>query len=374
MRITRFSVLAVALVLLVSTGALARGIHSLVETVSGKAWDGKLEQGETLRISINAHGIDFAKSVKSSTALVEPKIVERKNGAQNLVGGVPMGQVTVELKAASSAPLGRHTITVVVGPNPFYDLLKDSEEPFAVQVQPRGTGPAPVVAIAKEQRDAVLFVANLASASMEGFEKSFYEFVTFSAEQLGMSFLQPNYRKVHLVKGKDASLAALTAKLNEAASAPAVKVVDLIFVTHGLSDQVTFIDGRKPMDTVKQSIVGGLSASDRAKLRVVFSTACFGQFQREGWTDAGFKVASGSKGVYADSGTSFPAFLTAWAAGQSFTAAVKAANDSDPLRVQDKAAVSVMKSFGTPDKFTTGVDSVRVVRGNGELTINTMQQ
>jgi hypothetical protein len=373
MRLTLRALLAVTLVLLVSGIALARGIHSMVESVSGKAWDGKLEQGETLRVNINAHGIDFAKSVRSSNSLVEAKLVDRKNGAQNLVGGVPMGQITVELKAASNAPLAKHTITVVVGPNPFYDLLKDSEEPFSVQVQQRGSGPAPVVNIPKEQRDAVLFVANLASPSMEGYEKSFYEFVTFSAESIGKTFLQPNYRAVHIVKGTDATLAALTAKLNTAASTQAVKAVDLIFVTHGLNEKVAFVDAKRSMDEVKQAIVAGLSASDRAKLRAVFSTACFGASHRDGWIGAGFNVASGSKGVYADSGTSFPAFLTAWSSGLTFAAAVKAANDSDPLRVQDKAAVSVMRSFGTPDKFLNDVDSVRVVTGNGDLKLSIMQ-
>jgi len=373
MRVTLRSLVALTLILVASSSALARGIHSIVESASGRAWDGKVDQGETLRIDINANGIDFAKSVKSSTALVEAKLVGRKNGAQNLVGGLPMGQITVELKAAQNAPVGRHTITVVVGPNPFYDLLKDSEESFAVQVQPRGTGPAPVVSISKEQRDAVLFVANLASPNTPSYEQSFYEFVTFAAESLGRSFLVPNYRAVHVVKGKDATLAALTAKLNAAASNQAVKAVDLIFVTHGLNEKVEFADTIRSIEDVKQAILAALSTSDRAKLRVVFSTACFGATHRDGWLASGFKAASGSKGVYADSGTSFPAFLTVWSTGQSFSTAVKAANDSDPLRLQDKEAVSVMKSFGTPDKFVNDVDSVRVLKGNGDLNIGLMQ-
>ena len=107
MRVTLRSLVALTLVLAVSSSALARGIHSIVESASGRAWDGKVDQGETLRIDINANGIDFAKSVKSSSALVEAKLVGRKNGAQNFVGGLPMGQITVELKAAQNAPVGR---------------------------------------------------------------------------------------------------------------------------------------------------------------------------------------------------------------------------------------------------------------------------
>jgi hypothetical protein len=363
MLVTLRGLLALTLVLLVSGTALARGIHSFVEAASGKPWDRRLEQGETLRVGINAHGIDFAKSVRSSSAQVEARLVGKKTGAENFVGGLPMGQITVELKAGASAPLTSHTITVVVGANPFYDAFKDSEESFTIQVQARGTGPAPVVSVPKEQRDIVLFLANLAPS--EDPEKSFYEFVSFAAESLGLGFLQPNYRAVHLVKGKNATFDALASRLNTAASNATVKAVDLIFVTHGMTDKVQFSDGKKSMEDVKQAILSKLSASDRAKLRMVFSTACFGQTHRDEWMGAGFNVASGSRLIYADSGTSYPAFLTAWTTGQSFAAAVKAANDSDPLRLQDQAG----KTLG----FGTQIDSVRLVGGNGDLKIGTMQ-
>jgi hypothetical protein len=356
------ALLALTLVLFVSTTALARGIHSIVETASGKAWDKRLEQGETLRVSINAHGIDFAKSVRSSSAQVEARLVGKKTGPENFVGGVPMGQITVELKAAANAALANHTITVVVGPNPFYDVFKDSDEPFTVEVRARGTGPAPVVSVPKEQRDIVLFLANLAPP--EDPEKSFYEFVSFAAESLGLGFLRPHYRAVHLVKGKNATFDMLATRLNTATSNPAVKVVDLIFVTHGMTDKVQFSDGKKSMDEVKQAILARLSNTDRTKLRMVFSTACFGQTHRDEWMGAGFNAASGSRQIYADSGTSYPAFLTAWTSGQSFAAAVKAANESDPLRLQDQAATQLGFS---------PTDSVRIVGGNGDLKINTMQ-
>jgi hypothetical protein len=132
--------------------AFARGIHSIVEAGSGKAWDGNVAQGERLRISINAHGIDFAKSVRSSSASIEVRLAGKKTGIENLVGGAPMGQITIELHATPNAPLARHTITVVVGPNPFYDLLKDSEEPFPARVAPRGTTPDPVVSVVASGR------------------------------------------------------------------------------------------------------------------------------------------------------------------------------------------------------------------------------
>lgn len=364
-------ILPLVLVLLAPSAALARGIHSIVETASGRAWDRQLEQGETLRVSINAHGIDFAKSVRTSHAQLEARIVGRKNGTQNLVGGVPMGQLTLELSAGASAPAATHTVTVVVGPNPFYDMLKDSTESFSVQVRPRGTTPPPMVSVTRAQRDVVLFLANLAPRQEP--QKSFYEFVSFSAESLGVGFTEPQYRAVHLVKGQNATFAALANRLNTVASNTAVRAVDLIFVTHGLDEGVLFSDVEKTMAEVRQDIVQKLTAADRAKLRAVFSTACFGSTHLREWINAGFKMASGSRLIYADSGTSYPAFLIAWTAGQSFGAAVKAANDSDPLRLQDKAAVSVLRSFGFSEQAASRVDSVRVTLGNAALSINTMQ-
>ena len=68
---------AVAALLLFAEGALARGVHSIVEDASGRAWDKKLEQGETLRIDVNADGIDFATGVRTSSPLVTARILSR---------------------------------------------------------------------------------------------------------------------------------------------------------------------------------------------------------------------------------------------------------------------------------------------------------
>lgn len=362
--------LGLAALLLAAEGVLARGVHSIVEDASGRAWDKKLEQGETLRIDVNADGIDFVTGVRTSSSLVTARIISKKNGAENNVGGRPIGQLTLELKAAGNAPVGTHTVIVTVGPNAFYDMFKPSEERISLSVLARGTGPAPTVAVSKEQRDAVVFLANL--APIEQPAKAFYEFVAFSAEG-AVTVLTPVYRRVHLVKGRSATLAALVSTLNAAASDPSVKAVDLIFVTHGLSDKVVFSpDARVSMYVVRQAILSGLSSADRAKLRAVFSTACYGASHRGDWTGAGFNVVSGSRKIYADSALSYGAFLAAWASGQSFASAIGIANGSDPLDAQDQAATPVLRQFGFSEEEAKDVDSFRVISGTGALTINMM--
>ena len=89
------------------------------------------------------------------------------------------------------------------------------------------------------------------------------------------------------------------------------------------------------------------------------------------WRDAGFEAASGSTGIYADSATSYPAFLAAWAIGAKFSDAVAAANNADPLRASDNAARVWFNSQGKPEKANQ-VNSHRVISGNGDLKIGTM--
>ncbi|HVE66801.1 MAG TPA: hypothetical protein VNC59_09485 [Thermoanaerobaculia bacterium] len=369
MRTGTRGLLAVAALLLFADGVLARGIHSIVEDASGRTWDKKIEQGETLRIDVNADGIDFATGVRTSTPLVTAKIVRKRNGTQNNVGGRPIGQATVELKAAANATVAPQTLIFTVGPNAFYDMFKASEERISFSVLARGTGPAPTVSVSKGQRDAVVFLANLVPDEQPA--KAFYEFVQFSAEG-AVTVLTPVYRRVHLVKGRNATLAALVGQLNAAASNSAVKAVDLIFVTHGLSDEVVFSDRRASMDAVRMAIESGLSATDRAKLRAVFSTACYGASHRTDWRSAGFNVVSGSRKIYADSALSYGAFLAAWASGQSFASAINIANGSDPLDAQDQAATPVLRKFGFSEEQAKDVDSFRVISGTGDLTINMM--
>ena len=82
---------------------------------------------------------------------------------------------------------------------------------------------------------------------------------------------------------------------------------------------------------------------------------------------SGFKAASGSLGVYADSASSYVPFLTAWALGQSFGSAVTIANLADPLHFWDGLANATFLA-NTP--FAGQANSTRVTSGNTSLTID----
>ncbi|MGE3306483.1 MAG: hypothetical protein AB7I52_10975 [Rhizobiaceae bacterium] len=223
--------------------------------------------------------------------------------------------------------------------------------------------------VSKSQREAIIFVTNLSQGN--SLESAFYDVVEFGAAVLAQGALSPVYRNVFTIQGNGATLSALRLNLNTMTAKPSVRAVDLIFVTHGLSDRVLFADGRRTMNEVRDAILSDLSPEQRAKLRMLFSTACFGATHRAKWREAGFRVVSGSEGIYADSALSYPAFLGAWVAGQSFRNAIGIANGIDPLRLNDNAAKAWFESKNKRD-LANQVNSNRVITGSNGLTLGSI--
>src|SRR5438046_1740572 len=95
-------------------------------------------------------------------------------------------------------------------------------------------GPAKAASVSKAQRNAVVFVANLSQGST--LEQAFYTFVQFAAVSIAQTALAPQYNHVRVVHGSDATLSHLSSALEAEADRSGSKAVDLIFVTHGLTD------------------------------------------------------------------------------------------------------------------------------------------
>ncbi len=243
--------------------------------------------------------------------------------------------------------------------NHWVNLKRGKRKIFQAHLKRVSCPRGPRSNVTKNHRDLLIFLSNLAKPGAEN--EWFYKFVEAGAEKLAVGALSGKYRKIHVVKGAAATRAALANRLHSITGRSGVKAVDLIFVTHGLSSKVVFSDGKVTMDDVRKDIVRKLSSRRRAKLRAVFSTACYGASHRAAWRGAGFKVVSGSRRIYADSAVSYPAFLTVWARGRAFEDAVAAANKADPLRVQDGLAKPILKKWGISQ--WRDVNSVRLVSG-----------
>jgi hypothetical protein len=220
--------------------------------------------------------------------------------------------------------------------------------------------------VSKSQREAVVIVADL-STGLTGLEKTFYQGIEKAAYLGAVTILSPVYNHVAALEGTNATLAGMRNALSTATSHTGTKAVDLFFVTHGLDHNVVMADGRKSMTTVRNDLVNHLTTAQRAKLRIVFSTACFGASHRTDWVGSGFDAASGSQGVYSDSASSYVPFLGAWALGASFGSAITAANLADAFHVWDTLANNTVLK-GTP--FEGQANSTRSVLGDDGLTLD----
>ena len=203
-----------------------------------------------------------------------------------------------------------------------------------------GSSSAPIILpfgpprpVTKAERELVQII--LVSDGYTGAERAMYEFIEVATEGLTTAILGPHYQRMTFVKGAAATLDGVTSALNAAAGRSGVEAVDLLFTTHGSGSKMTLADGEVKDTTLGSAITSRLSPARLAKLRIVFSTACFGETHLDMWTDVGFTEASGAEGIYADSAVSYAPFLTAWAAERTFAEAVAAANAADVRNAAD---------------------------------------
>jgi hypothetical protein len=220
--------------------------------------------------------------------------------------------------------------------------------------------------ITKSQRELVVLQADLGGDFM-------YEFIEDQGVNAAVAQLAPAYGRVRVVRDGQASLSGLVNALDASTILASVRAVDLVIMTHGSDwvsesgwDEWMVFSNEEWRSTleVRDRILSSLTAAQRAKLRMVFSTACYSSSHRNQWIQAGFKCASGSIGVYADSAASFSPFLSTWSAGanaplfpwlpdprstQTFQLAVNAANAADLPRNWDNAARAYYFAIGKPD-------------------------
>jgi hypothetical protein len=214
--------------------------------------------------------------------------------------------------------------------------------------------------VQKPNRDLVQVI--YLSDGYSGGERALYQFIETSTEGIVAAGLGPRYRKIHVLKGNNATLDKFKSTLQTAANSAGVKAVDVMFNTHGNTNKVYFKDGEKSTATVK-SALNGLSTGVRAKFRAVLSTACFGATHLDMWTSVGFSSALGSAGIYADSAVSFAPLVARWASEGTFGETVQVANAADVGNVADNLVKEYYNASGKP-AFAGQVDSTRTIGGS----------
>jgi hypothetical protein len=203
---------------------------------------------------------------------------------------------------------------------------------------------------------ALIVVSNLTTHGRDDL-RWLYRFIEISGTALTDLILRPRYKIYHkLVQEKATSQAFLEAIRNVSAQ-PFIKAIDVILMLHGLEDELSFADGAISSLALARQIAA-LNVGD--KLRMLYSTTCYGKSHALDFVAAGFTSACGSLATNANAATEFPTVLTMWAAGSSLKKAIAAGDTSLTRRVQDRAA----RSMGFDD-----ADSTKEIVGCCEITI-----
>ena len=233
--------------------------------------------------------------------------------------------------------------------------------------------------VSKSERDLILVAhLDMSDDTESEFWNKVYTFIESQGIRTAKKHLDAQYRKVHVIqtKTKDKNTKAtrddVIKLLSKVTGRKGTKAVDVIWMTHGhpkgkISLQKPSGGGNTKFSVGEQlapKIKSAIGKTGQQKLRVLYSTACFGASAIEGWRSVGFKVVSGGRKVYTDSASSQPKFLKAWKKGKSFKNAVANANRAQKVDFWDKL-LALSKRYKKDD-----LDSYRELKGKGCIAID----
>jgi hypothetical protein len=191
-----------------------------------------------------------------------------------------------------------------------------------------------------------------------------YRFIEESGRGTIQATLGDDYAKIVKLYGADATLAELIAALRTEGAKAKVKRIDLIVMLHGSPGQIVFRGGEKASSDVKDQI---RALNLNTKLRLVYSTCCYGDSHSADFIAAGFDSAIGSKKVNANAAVEFPQLLSLWQFNFKLSDCLA---PSIPLTA---AADSAARAYGqgANTRWKNDVNSTKVLRGNPNLKIST---
>ncbi len=196
----------------------------------------------------------------------------------------------------------------------------------------------------------LLVVANLTKWADPDFSK-LYEWLDQNAVNAAKVMMALHYRLVDTLVGPEATCADFVDRLTALAQDPQTKAVDVFLHLHGLENELFFEEG--PVETSElgdQLQAAGL----KERLRLLYSTACFGATHAPDFVRGGFRVASGAVAINANGPYDYPAQLFNWGLGQTYRMVVQAGSNPMFLAILDNVA----KAMGFDD-----VNSRKEIKG-----------
>jgi hypothetical protein len=146
-----------------------------------------------------------------------------------------------------------------------------------------------------------------------------------------------------------------------------IQAIDLLILLHGWKDSLEFHNSSWYTPSMANTLQGlGLSS----KLRLVYSTACYGASHNDDFLLAGFKTAIGALKVNTNSAFELPMLLNLWALGKNVKDALRLGDKPATRKLADEAAKAFGRAGDMP--WVKEVNSQKLLSGNAELTIETI--
>jgi hypothetical protein len=189
------------------------------------------------------------------------------------------------------------------------------------------------MAVKRKQR-VLLVVANLTTHGRENL-KWLYKWLDANSLNVATVLLGALYRRVYTLTGDEVTVDNFVDQLERLAADPKIKAIDVLINLHGWKGKLWFVEG-----PVKVKRLADLIAEEHIerKLRLLYSTACYGATHALDFVRAGFRVASGAVGVNANGAHDYPTQLLYWAMGATYKSALAAGNNKLITSVYDKLA------------------------------------
>jgi hypothetical protein len=209
--------------------------------------------------------------------------------------------------------------------------------------------------VVKDER-VLLVVANLSDAGDPRFQL-LYQWLDANALGLAWVLMRTHYRQIEALTGSDVTSVAFVDRIQELALDPRTRVLDVFLVLHGSEGALHFDDGVISSRDLKTRLQ---AMNLKHRLRLLYSTACYGATHAEDFVEAGFRVASGAKGINANGPVDYPVQLHEWGRNRRYKAVVNAGNQRLGIWTHDAMA----RALGFDD-----VNSEKIIKGKNYTSI-----
>lgn len=186
-----------------------------------------------------------------------------------------------------------------------------------------------------------------------------YGFLQSSGVTMTKSILNDWYSEIIVLEKSQATQAGLLEAIKRATSRDEIKAVDVFVFLHGAPHSLAFYEGEVPSNQLGDEIA---RIDTKGKLRMLYSTACFGSTHNLDFRRAGFRVVDGAIAVNANGVSELPAFLQSLNTGLPYGIAIATGNIP---AVNDSWDTS-LKAFSQEP-----VNSTKVVDGDQSLSFIT---